>query len=104
MFQTKKTEIVDVVIVTQYGPKGWEGVRGDWKVRGGQFIPGKGPEWMGIHHHEQDIGLPSKWGFPFTFNARGKAQIIDYVLCKYKDRIFVSRLKINHEWLTSSCV
>jgi hypothetical protein len=23
-------------------------VKGDWKVRGGQFIPGKGPEWTGF--------------------------------------------------------
>jgi hypothetical protein len=43
-------------------------VRGDWKVRRGQVIPGKGPEWMGIRHHEQNIGLPSKWGFLFAFN------------------------------------
>ncbi len=71
-------------------PNGWEAVRGDWKARGGQLMPGKGPEWMGIRHHEQDISLPSQWGFPFTFNARGlwvTPRIIDYVLCKYKDRI-----------------
>ncbi len=84
--------------------KGVGGVRGDWKVRGGQLIPGKRPGWMGIRHHEQDIGLPSKWGFPFFFNARGYAQIIYYMFCKYKDRIFVCRLKINHAWSTSSCV
>jgi hypothetical protein len=47
-FRTKKTEIVDVFIVTQYGPKGWEGVRWDWKVRGGQLIPDKEPEQMGF--------------------------------------------------------
>jgi hypothetical protein len=29
--------------------------------------------------------------------------IIDYVACKYIDRIFVCRLKINHAWSTSSC-
>jgi hypothetical protein len=79
-------------------------VREDWKVWGGQFIPGKGPEWMGIRHHEQDIGLLSKWVFSSTFDARDYALIIDYVLCKYKDRIFVCRLKINHAWLTSSCI
>jgi hypothetical protein len=72
---------------------GWEGVTGDWKVRGGQLIPGKGPEWMGIGHQEQDIGLPIKWGFPFTFNARGYAQIIDYVLREYKDKIFCVQVK-----------
>jgi hypothetical protein len=31
----KKTEVVDVIIVIYYGPRGWVGVRGDWKVRGG---------------------------------------------------------------------
>jgi hypothetical protein len=88
-----------------YGPKGWEGVRGDWKVRGGHLIPGKGPEWMGILHNEQDIGLPSKWGFfSSTFDVRGYAQIIYYVLPKYKNRILVCRLKINYAWSTSSCV
>jgi hypothetical protein len=29
---------------------------------------------MGICHHEQDNGLLSKRGFPFTYNARGYAQ------------------------------
>jgi hypothetical protein len=29
----------------------------------------QGPEWMGIHHHEQNVGLLSKWGvFPFPVN------------------------------------
>ncbi len=27
------------------------------------MLPGKGLEWMGIRHHEQDIDLPSKRGF-----------------------------------------
>jgi hypothetical protein len=48
---------------------------------------------MEICHHEQDVGLPIKWGFPFTFNARGYAQIIDYVLRKYKDKIFCVQVK-----------
>jgi hypothetical protein len=64
----------------------------------------QGPEWMGICHHEQDIGLPSKWGFLFDFNARGYAQVIDYVLCKYKDGIFCVQVKESHAWSTSSCV
>ncbi len=39
------------------------------KVRGGQLISDKGPEGMVIHHHEQDIGPPSKWGvFSFPSN------------------------------------
>jgi hypothetical protein len=40
--------------------------------------------WTGIRPHEQDVGLPSKWGFLFAFNLKGSAQIIDYVLCNIK--------------------
>jgi hypothetical protein len=29
----QETKIVDVVVVIKFGPSGWEGVRGDWKVR-----------------------------------------------------------------------
>ncbi len=78
-------------------------MRGDWKVRGGQLIPGKGPEWMGIRRHEQDVSLPSKWGFLFAFKARGYAQII-VIVCyvNIKMEVFVCRLKINHERSTSS--
>jgi hypothetical protein len=66
----KKTEVADIVIVKYYGPRGWGGVRGDWKVKGGQLIPDKGPEWMGIRHHEQDVSLPSNWGvLPFPLNG-----------------------------------
>ncbi len=50
-------------------------MKGDWKVRGGQLIPSKGPEWMGIRNHEEDIGIPSKWVFLLPFNARGYAQM-----------------------------
>ncbi len=46
-------------------------MRGDWKKRERQLIPSNGPEWMGICHHEQDIGLPSKWGFLFTYQCKG---------------------------------
>jgi hypothetical protein len=48
---------------------------------------------MGIHHHEQNIGHPSKWGFLFVLNARGYAQIVDYVSCKYEDGIFCVQVK-----------
>jgi hypothetical protein len=76
---------------------------GGMEISGGQLIPDKGAEWMGIRHHEQDIGLPSKWGvFPFL-QTRVCAQIIDYMLWKYKYRISVCRLKINHAWSTKSC-
>jgi hypothetical protein len=33
----------------------------------GQLLPGKGPEWMGIRHHEQETGPSSKLGFVITF-------------------------------------
>ncbi len=29
------------------------------------MLPVRGPEWMGICHHDQDIGLPSKKGIPY---------------------------------------
>jgi hypothetical protein len=48
---------------------------------------------MGIRHHEEDIGLSSKWGFLFTFNARAYAHIIDYVLCKYQYGILCVQVK-----------
>jgi hypothetical protein len=64
----KKTVIVDVVVVNSLmGPKGWERGEGGRNQGVGQLLPGKGPEWMGICHHEQNTGLPSKLGFPFLF-------------------------------------
>jgi hypothetical protein len=33
----------------------------------GQLLPSKGPEGMGIRHHEQETGPPSKLGFFITF-------------------------------------
>jgi hypothetical protein len=71
LFRIKKTEIVDVVVIIQYWPRGCEGVRGDWKVRVGQLIPSKGPEWMGICHHEQDIDFQVSGFFLPLFSARG---------------------------------
>jgi hypothetical protein len=71
---------------------------------GEQLIPDKGPKWMGIRHHEQEVGLPSKWGVFFYLLKEGCAQIIDYVLCKYKYRTLVCRLKINYAWSISSCI
>ncbi len=60
--------IVDVVVVNSVmWAEGWE--RGK-SQRVGQLLPGKGPEWMGIHHHEQDTGPPSELGF-FIISARG---------------------------------
>jgi hypothetical protein len=56
--------IVDVVIVNSImWPEGWErGERGKTQ-RVGQLLPDRGPEWMGISHHEQDTAPPSKLGF-----------------------------------------
>jgi hypothetical protein len=51
--------------------------------RVGQLPPERGPEWMGIRHHEQETGPPSKSGF-FVFFARGLIIIYNCMLCKYK--------------------
>jgi hypothetical protein len=45
------------------------------KAKGvGQLLPDRGPEWMGIHHHEQETGPPSKLGFLIIF-ARGSIKL-----------------------------
>jgi hypothetical protein len=55
--------IVDVIVVNSVvGAEGWErGERGKSR-RVGQLLPDRGPEWMGIRHHEQETGPPSKSG------------------------------------------
>jgi hypothetical protein len=59
--QTKKTVIVEVIIVNSVmWAEGWERGEGGKNQRVGQLLAGKGPEWMGTHHHEQDIGPPCK--------------------------------------------
>jgi hypothetical protein len=68
--RTNKTVIVDVVFVNSaMWAKGWErGERGK-SQRVGQLLPDRGPEWMGIRHHEQETGPPSKYiGVPYYFN------------------------------------
>jgi hypothetical protein len=63
----KKTVIIDVVFVNNVmGDEGWE--RGERVERGksqgvGQLLPDWGPGLMGVCHHEQEAGPPSKWGF-----------------------------------------
>jgi hypothetical protein len=65
--------IVDVIVVySVMWAEGWD--RGERGERGksqrvGQLRPDRGPEWMGmgIHHHEQETGPPSKTGFFITF-------------------------------------
>ncbi len=48
------------------GQKGGRGEGGGLES-GEQLIPDKGPEWMRIRHHEQEVNLPSKWGVFFYF-------------------------------------
>ncbi len=70
--------------------EGWErGERGK-SQRVGQILPDRGPEWMGIRHHEQETGPPSKLGFLIIF-ARGSiitactmCILINCTFCKYK--------------------
>ncbi len=63
--------IVDFVVVNSVMRlRGWERGEGGKNQRVGQLLAGKGPEWMGINHHEQNIGPPSKLGI-FVISARG---------------------------------
>jgi hypothetical protein len=58
--RTKKTEIVDFVIVNSVM---WWGSGERGKSHGvGSSYQAKDHEWMGICHHEQETGLPSKSG------------------------------------------
>ncbi len=69
MSQTKKTLIVDVIVVNSVmGLKGWERGEGGQNQRVGHLLPGKGPEWMGIRHHKPNIGFTSKLGFFSSFS------------------------------------
>jgi hypothetical protein len=84
---TKNNDIVDVVFVNSVmGAKGWERVdRGErGKSQGlGQLLPDWGPEWMGIRHHEQEAGPPSKWGF--------------FIICKvFNERLLVHCVNITY--------
>ncbi len=68
--------------------EGWErGERGK-SQRVGQLLPDRGPEWMGIHHHEQEIGPPSKLGFLIIF-ATGSI----ITACT---RLIMSLISLNH--------
>jgi hypothetical protein len=63
---------------------------------------------MGVRHHEQETGLPSKLGFLIVF-ARGLI-ITACTLCKYRlivccmntNETLVFRLKTNHVWSSLS--
>jgi hypothetical protein len=51
----------------------------------GQLLPDKGPDWIGIHHHEQNIVPPSKLGVSlfFLFHKGDFRLMIICVSCKY---------------------
>ncbi len=74
--------IVDVVLVNSvtWAEGVGKGERGK-SQRVGQLLPGKGPEWMGIYHHEQETGPDSKLGFFITF--AGGSITIACTLCGY---------------------
>jgi asparagine synthetase B (glutamine-hydrolysing) len=61
--------------------EGWERSERDKSQRVGQLLPERGPDWMGIRHHEQETGPPSKLGF-LIFFARGS--ITACALCRYR--------------------
>ncbi len=71
--------IVDLVVVNSVmGLRGWEGGEGGKNQSEGQLLTGKGPDWMGIHHHEQDIGPPSKLGI--LYFCKGLDQQFLYIM------------------------
>jgi hypothetical protein len=76
--QTKKSVIVDVVIVNSVmWAEGWvRGERGK-SQRMGQLLPDRGQEWIGIRQHEQETGPPSKLGFLIIF-ARGSIKLHEH--------------------------
>jgi hypothetical protein len=63
------------------GLKGWERGEGGWNQGVGQLLSGKGPEWMGIRHHEQNTKLPSKLGFPFLFFLLTRGFDYQFTVC-----------------------
>jgi hypothetical protein len=71
------TEIVDVVIVILYGPKGWEGVRGDWKIKGGQIYKAWDQRGWGFATMSKIWSFQVSVFFSFTVDAMGYAAIID---------------------------
>jgi hypothetical protein len=71
---------VNSVMWAEGRERGERGERG-MSRRVGQLLPDRGPEWMGIRHHEQETGPPSKSGF-FIIFARGLTTIA-CTLCRY---------------------
>jgi hypothetical protein len=69
--------------MVQYELKGRERGEGGWNQRVGHLLLGKGPEWMGIRHHEQNTGRPSMYGVLFFF-LQGVRLMINCMFCKYK--------------------
>jgi hypothetical protein len=57
----KKTMTFDVVIENSVmWSEGWERDERGKSQSVGQLLTDRGPEWMGICHHEQETGPPSK--------------------------------------------
>ena len=82
MSPTKKTVIVNVVIVNSVTwAEGWERGERNKSQRVGQLLPDRGPEWMGISHHEQEAGSPSQQGFLIVF-CKGFSKIA-CTFCEY---------------------
>jgi hypothetical protein len=70
--RTKKTVIVDVNVVNSVmWLKRWGRGEGSQNQRVGQLLPDKGPEWIGICNHEQNIRLPSKFEGSFLSFTKG---------------------------------
>ncbi len=68
MSRMKKTVIVDVVFVNKaMWAEGWERGKMGEAYRVGQLLPDWEPGWMGIRHHEQENGPPSKGGILYYF-------------------------------------
>ncbi len=69
--------------------RGGKGVKGVKVVKGGesqgvgQLLPDWGPGWMGIRHHRQEAGPPSKWPF--------------FIICKgFDEKFFVHCVNIEY--------
>ncbi len=53
------------------------------KPKVGQLLPDREPGLMGVHHHEQEAGPPSKLGFSYCFLKGFEKIAIHCVNIKY---------------------
>ncbi len=77
--------------------RGLESKRWAVATRQGASVNGDSPP-LAKHRPSKKVRIP------LSFCKGSQAQKIDYVLGKYKDRIFLCRLKINLVWSTLSHV